>query len=172
MIYKIQRNFTIAIILFFVVTLYSCKMLSHKPTNPKGIYSRDILNDTTKYDWFALEYKWYNTNAAATDRLNQYLTPNHEFLVFGGTWCGDTKNLLPKFYKILDTLAAQPKVTLVLVDMNKQSGTDLEEQYKIEYVPTFIILKDGKEVGRVVESTKSPNLETDLAEILNPTEAH
>lgn len=172
MIYKTQRNFTVAIIFFSLVTLYSCKMLSHKTTAPKGIYNREILNDTTKYDWFALEYKWYTTNHFSTDRLNEYLTPAHEFLVFGGTWCGDTKNLLPKFYKILDTLAAPPKVTLVLVDMNKHSGTGLEKQYNIEYVPTFIILKDGKEVGRVVETIKRPDLETDLADIVNPVGAH
>ncbi|KAB2918132.1 MAG: thioredoxin family protein [Bacteroidetes bacterium] len=171
MIYKTQRKITASIIFLFIVLTYSCKMFSHN-TDPKGIHTREILNDSRKYDWFALEYKWYNTNHFATDRLNQYLTPEHEFIVFGGTWCGDTKNLLPKFYKILDTLAAPPKVTLVLVDMNKQSGTDLEEQYKIEYVPTFIILKDGKEVGRVVESTKQPDLESDLADIVNPVGAH
>ena len=52
------------------------------------------------------------------------------------------------------------------MDRDKKSGEGIEKQYKIERVPTFIVLKNGVEVGRVVESVEN-SIEADLAAIFN-----
>lgn len=138
---------------------------THKNDTPKGTYSREILNDTATCPWYAGGYSKYNPNKEAITQLEKNFGAEHEVLVFGGTWCGDTQHLLPQFYKVLDAMANPPKVKMVLVDMNKKSGEGIEDNYKISYVPTFIVLKNGKEIGRVVE-TVNESIEADLDAIL------
>lgn len=109
-------------------------------------------------------YTAYTPDNAAILRLSQKLTPGDEIVVFGGAWCSDTHNLLPKFYKTMDQLPSKPNVTLVLVDLSKKSGKGIETPYNIEYVPTFIVLRNKKEIGRIVESVNK-SIEDDLVEI-------
>ena len=66
----------------------------------------------------------------------------------------------------MDMLAdKKPDVEIIWVNREKKSKTKLEEKYKIERVPTFIILKDGIEISRVVEEVKV-SIEKDLADAL------
>ena len=57
-------------------------------------------------------------------------------------------------------------LTLIGVDRNKKTIGHLAEALKVENVPTFIVLKDGKEVGRVVEYGKTGQWDKELGEIL------
>ena len=90
-------------------------------------------------------------------------------LVFGGTWCHDTQNILPAFYKLADKSNYPPnKIYLIGVDRAKTTIQQLHTKYKITNVPTFIILNNaGKEIGRVVEYGKSGMPDKDLGAIVN-----
>ena len=85
---------------------------------------------------------------------------------FGGTWCGDTKRELPKFFKIM-ALAKIPAENIELygVDRSKESGDGIREKYNIVSVPTFILISGGKEIGRIVEYPKN-SLELDMVDLL------
>lgn len=139
-------------------------MLSH--TYSRGTHGREILNDSNTCPWYADGYAEYTPSADATTSLQNSITTENEILVFGGTWCGDTQNLLPKFYKVMDAINPAPKTTLIFVDRDKKSGEGIEKQYKIERVPTFIVLKNGVEIGRVVESVEN-SIEADLTAIFS-----
>ena len=91
-----------------------------------------------------------------------------ELLVFGGTWCDDTKDILPKFFAITDAASfPENRITLVGVDHNKKAINNLSEAMNITNVPTFIILRDGKEVGRVVEYGKTGQWDKEIGEVIN-----
>ncbi len=130
-----------------------------------GKITRKQLN-VESFPWFKINYLNYNS-AVSTDIL--YLKAYRDrltFLVFGGTWCEDTQSLLPKFYRILDEAQFPAKaVTLYGVDRNKKSLHGETEKNNIVNVPTFIVYKDGKEIGRIVETVKV-NIEVDLKEML------
>ena len=87
-----------------------------------------------------------------------------------GTWCGDSKREVPRFYNILET-AQFPldRLTLVAVSGNrdtyKQSPGGEEEGLSIHRVPTFIFYKNGQEINRIVESPVE-TLEADIAAIV------
>ena len=98
-------------------------------------------------------------------RLKEY-----KILAFMGTWCGDSKREVPHFYKILDAIDyPMDNLTMIAVDNTrdnyKKSPTGEEKGHDIIKVPTFILLKDGKEVNRIVESPKV-TLEKDLKAIV------
>lgn len=76
----------------------------------------------------------------------------------------------PHFYKILDHLGFPEKRLRVVAldnhpDRRKTSPDGAEKGWNIEYVPTFIFLKNDKEVGRIVE-TPAVSLEKDMVNIL------
>jgi thiol-disulfide isomerase/thioredoxin len=77
-------------------------------------------------------------------------------VVFLGTWCKDSRSEVPKFLKVYDR-AANVNFTLTMygVDRSKKDGQGLTEKYGVTRVPTFIFMKDGKELGRIVEFPRS-----------------
>ena len=121
---------------------------------------------TEAFPWFKKNYDSYNS-AASTDIL--YLKAYRDrvtFLVFAGTWCDDTQNLLPKFFRVLDEAQfPATAVTMYGVDRNKKTLRNEADKYLIVNVPTFLVYKDGKEVGMIVESVKK-SMEVDLKNIL------
>jgi len=91
--------------------------------------------------------------------------------VFIGTWCGDTKYLVPKFIKTWEQMGLDlDQLSLIALhnegDLYKQ-GPDGETQgLNIFRVPTFIFEKEGQEIGRIVERTVF-SLEEDMLAIAN-----
>lgn len=83
-----------------------------------------------------------------------------------GTWCGDSKEQVPRFYKILDLLRFDyNRLSLICVDRAKAApGIDLTP-LAITLVPTFIFYRDEKEIGRIVE-TPAISLEKDMLKII------
>lgn len=79
-----------------------------------------------------------------------------------GTWCGDSKEQVPRFYKILDLLKFDyDNLTLICVDRTKAApGIDMAP-LKITLVPTFIFYRNNAEIGRIVE-TPAVSLEKDM----------
>jgi thiol-disulfide isomerase/thioredoxin len=87
------------------------------------------------------------------------------FAVFG-SWCDDSLEQVPKFMKILDRLGVPgEKVHWIAVNRSKQDPEGLTAGMAVERVPTFIVFRSGREIGRIVESPKK-SLERDLKQIL------
>jgi thiol-disulfide isomerase/thioredoxin len=132
----------------------------------KGIINRDLLAKDSSFKWFRQQQEGYAPSADIVSGIKSK-AGDIQYLVFGGTWCGDTRFLLPKFYSLLDTAGiTEDHITLVGVDYSKKAIGNLAEAFNIQRVPTFIVLKDGKEVGRVVEYGTTGQWDKELSEIV------
>ncbi len=90
-----------------------------------------------------------------------------QFVVFGGTWCDDTQFVLPKFFKLQEQSGfSDSDISFFAVTRAKQTVGNITTAFKIVNVPTIIVMKDGKEVGRVVEYGKTGKWDIELAELL------
>ncbi len=125
---------------------------------------KDIENEAS-YTWFKKGVANYKPNAAAVKELAD-LWPNYRFVVFGATWCDDSKDLLPKFYKTAQqAMIDKHAIEMYAVNRDKES-LELEHRfYNISRVPTFIIMHQHREVGRIVESV-SDSVEEEIVRIL------
>jgi thiol-disulfide isomerase/thioredoxin len=75
-----------------------------------------------------------------------------EVTVVMATWCGDSKEWVPRFYKIMDNLDfAYKNLTLICVDRSKKAPATHVDDLKVELVPTFIFYRNKTELGRIVE---------------------
>ena len=68
-----------------------------------------------------------------------------EVIDFWATWCGPCKLMNP----IIDEVEKEnPDLVITRVDID--SDKEMVEKYGIQSVPTYVILKDGKEVDRII----------------------
>ncbi len=117
--------------------------------------------------WFDPTYAEYQVRASALAGAAEGLK-DVEIQVFMGTWCSDSQMQVPQFYKILDYLKfPESRLKVYAVDNHpdrrKTTPGGEATQAKIEFVPTFIFLRKGQELGRITEYPQK-SLEADMAE--------
>lgn len=152
----------------------------------KGPY---LMGPMTREAWLDFEPTLndeYHDYLPADDQVRalSYLEQDITITCVLGTWCGDSRREVPRFWKLLDEIAL-PGLELVMVGVGRTDAPEAlawqadhgvtpgyRERFGIEYVPTFIVSVDGEELGRIIE-TPTVSLEADLAEILGvrPTPA-
>ncbi len=132
----------------------------------KGILSREILTSDTSFTWFAENQKGYSPNKDALEGLKKY-ADSLQLLVFMGTWCEDSHFIVPKLYSLADAAGfSSSNITVIGVDREKKTLSHLSEALNVTKVPTIIVLRNGKEEGRVVEFGKFGLFDLDLGAIL------
>ena len=168
-----KRTVTFCLIFFFINITFAQlnTLVSDANGNQKllGQINSEGLRQAPFGDWFNTNYNTYDINQQIVQRLQPDLS-KFQIKVFLGTWCGDSKREVPRFYHILDAVNfpnAQLEVIAVdnARDTYKQSPTAEEKGLNIHRVPTFIFYKDGKEVNRIVESPVE-TLERDMLSII------
>ena len=116
----------------------------------------------TEYPLFKLRYE----NYAVTDQINLSDLDDISVVIIFGTWCHDSKREVPRMLRILDAAGLTlEKISLIGVDINKQEPNGRGEFYNLKNTPTLILLKNGKEVGRIIERPKI-SLEADLINLM------
>lgn len=132
----------------------------------KGIISREVLLEDTSFHWYAENLKGYTPNAGAVEGLIKN-KDSIQLLIFMGTWCEDSQNIIPKLFALTDAAGySQDRITLIGVDRKKNTFSHLSEAMNITNVPTIIVMKKGKETGRVIEFGKYGMFDLELKEIL------
>lgn len=134
----------------------------------EGIITKnDLINDTA-FSWYAESQRIYpKPDADAVEAFSKNKDKIY-FLVFGGTWCEDTYFILPKFYKIQEASGfPENRITVFALDHKMSTTGNLAKAMNITHTPTIVVMKDGKELGRVVEYGKTGHWEKELTEIIN-----
>jgi len=155
-------------LLIFLFTFISFAAMAQTPTAPLLVGPTDaqLLTQEATCTWFNPTYASYQPDAVTVASLKKAFPADATFMVFGGMWCSDTQNLLPKFFKTLEAAGIPKKsVTLYMLDEQKNSPDKLEKQYGVNNVPTFIVMQNGKEKGRIVESVQK-SIEADLLKLV------
>ena len=136
-----------------------------------GPITFEDLGKEPSFTWFKSGVELYKPYDNVEQYLKTYL-PDYSMVVFLGTWCDDSHYLIPRFEKVLQTINyPAAKITMYGVDRAKTTKNGDEKKYGVTLVPTIILFKDGKEVGRITETVKK-SIEEDLAEIISYPPTH
>lgn len=134
----------------------------------KGFVSDSLLRaDSASFTWFLEHEKAYVPAPKIVGSFRQQ-KDSVTFMIFMGTWCADSHYVIPRFFKIAE-LAGVPsdKMTMFALDRTKKDAAHFATNFSIAHVPTIIILKNGKEAGRVVEYGPQGRFDEALAAILD-----
>lgn len=138
-----------------------------KSGNPMlvGIISRSDLQNTEFNEWWSEEYNNYEVDVIGADQIIPF-TDNVKIKIISATWCSDSREQVPRLYKILDYLAfPENDIELFFVNRDKSGLADEVTGLSIDFVPTIIIYKNDSEAGRIVELPYE-SLELDMLSIL------
>lgn len=131
-----------------------------------GKFNKEDLQKGSYERWFTSGYENYSPDEEALETIKNNIS-DYEIIGLMGTWCPDSRREVPQFFKILDEAGYDlSNLTMIGVDRRKSTPENLEEGYNMTRVPTFIFMKDGKEVNRYVEYPQD-TMEKDIAAIVS-----
>ena len=106
-------------------------------------------------EWYSTNFEAYIPGEKEVRALKEISFKNITIEIFMGTWCGDSKREVPRFYKLLHVISFPiQQVKLIALggdSLVKQSPQHEEKKKGIFRVPTFIVYKNGVEVSRINE---------------------
>lgn len=141
-----------------------------RPPAPAPLLGHVTREQLRAYEsWKPLFVEPYVPDAAAITAIRANADGVAVLLVVA-TWCPDSKREVPRFFAIMDGAGIrESQLTMVGVDRTKKDAEGLTEKWGISRVPTFVFLRNGQEVGRVVERTPAgATLEGEIARVLAP----
>lgn len=163
-----MKHILLTFISFFALNLQAQNTSSTAEIDANGNLIGYITKENLQQnfdDWFTPRYTDYNAEEDAVSSL-QSLLNNITIKVFMGTWCDDSHEQVPVFFKILNDAKFDTKnVTMVGLDENRQTLDNLQDGFNIARVPTFIFYKNNQEIGRIVEYPNE-SIEQDMVTIL------
>lgn len=137
-----------------------------KKTYYKGKVNFDDLKSEKLFTWYG-KHADYTPNSDVVSELSDALKNyNVKMVVFLGTWCSDSHELVPRLERVLSECHyPTDEMPMYALDLEKNSLDGVAQSYNIEYVPTIILLQDGKEMGRIIETVEE-SLEKDMLRIV------
>jgi thiol-disulfide isomerase/thioredoxin len=169
------KKISFAVILFFFVCTKLSAQTSYEtlkdPKHPdvkilKGIITKYIIEKDSSFNWYASSQDIYIPDSSVVATFKK-AKDSVQFILFGGTWCDDTQYILPKFFKLQEASGVpDDAISFFGVDRDKKTLGNIADAFYITNVPTIIIMKDGKELGRVIEYGKTGYWDKELADII------
>ncbi len=130
----------------------------------KGKFTLNNIYTEPEFDWMRKGVLVYQPNSTVIGDVKRN-TANYKMIVFMGTWCDDSQNMIPKLYKVLQQADIPlENIEIYGVDRAKTTGLSIEKTYNVTLVPTIILFDNDKEIGRITESVQL-SVEWDLANI-------
>lgn len=142
---------------------------AEEPEEPKvvlvGPVSREQVEAAVP-EWVAEEVA-ASPDAGAIQALAA-VEPGAQVTVYLGTWCSDSRRELSRLWRALDEAggAVPFSIDYVGVDEKKKEPADLLASAGLRYVPTLVVSRSGREVGRIVEESPG-GVERDLLALLD-----
>jgi thiol-disulfide isomerase/thioredoxin len=135
-----------------------------------GYFNPAQLSSPPYSEWFTKGFEEYQPDQNVIGKLMEINKDDLTIQIVMGTWCPDSRREVPRFMQILDRWKfPAAKVTFIGVDNAKLSPVGDFDKLDIQRVPTFIILKNKVEAGRIIENPVT-SLEQDMLNILTRNE--
>jgi len=159
------------ILILFVLIAVSCHSTYQLHTETyKGkpiLVGKATMTDLEKKpynEWFDANYRDYRPDNKTVENLKS-LVNDYDFRIILGTWCGDSQEQVPALFKVLDETGYKKQPELYCVPRDYKSYQPAIDNGVIR-VPTIIVLKKGKEAGRIIEYPMQ-SIEEDLYQIMS-----
>jgi thiol-disulfide isomerase/thioredoxin len=131
---------------------------------PLGVLTRQQILSGAKV--FNYNYVEYAPGSDAVEAIYNVKQPV-QIKVFFGDWCKDSKVVVPAFIKTMEFADnTNIEVTYINLTPDKTQPQQQLQGWNVNKLPTFIVLSNETEIGRIVATPKN-RIETDLAEILS-----
>lgn len=139
-------------------TAEGVKVLKGKPT------LQTFMSDSA-FRWFYTGVNRYQPNTAAAVDFLKAKREKFNITVIIGTWDATSQEAFPKLTKVL-LQASYPAETMEIFCVDQHNEAGVTVPYKFKKIPTVVVSRNGKEVGRIVGDPTASNYETELSKIV------
>ena len=161
---NVMKNMTIILIIGILVASCSSTVAVKQKVVITGKYSWE--NWKVASEWKNFDAEQFVADEFLVSEISELSKVNNiKYLLFAGSWCGDSESEVPKIMKLIDKATLNDKIEIWGLDRDKKEPNNTQLPYSILKVPTLIILKNSQEIGRIIEFPKS-SWDIDLYEIL------
>lgn len=82
---------------------------------------------------------------------------------FYATWCGPCKSIAPKIVELSEKYAGRVVIGKIDIDENPKTA----DRFDVDSIPTLLLLKNGKEIDRIVGSVPMSTIEKAIERAFN-----
>lgn len=158
-----MRTFFAALLSLIIVIAVSACANNHVEQANMMIGEVDQQHIIRKHKSFKQGYQAFRLSEAEIAEIKSWPSDLH-IEVYFGTWCHDSVREVPKFLKMIShspTLSNR----LIALDFKKSEPNGSAKSRDVKYTPTFIVYRDKKEIGRIIERP-AVSLTTDISVML------
>lgn len=103
----------------------------------------------------------------AASRALRAVAPGAEVIVYLGTWCSDSRREVTRLWHAFDDAGGPLPFTVhwIGVDRDKEEPAALLRGVELRRVPTLVVRRAGREIGRIVEAAPR-GVERELLDLL------
>lgn len=83
------------------------------------------------------------------EEVASYVKKGNHVFFFTADWCGDCRFIKPKMPEIENDFSDWS-----FVEIDRDAYIDLAAEWNIFGIPSFVVIKDGKELGRLVNKDR------------------
>ncbi|MGM9902371.1 thioredoxin [Enterococcus sp. 10A9_DIV0425] len=83
------------------------------------------------------------------EEVASYVEKGNHVFFFTADWCGDCRFIKPKMPEIENDFSDWS-----FVEIDRDAYIDLTAEWNIFGIPSFVVIKDGKELGRLVNKDR------------------
>ncbi len=148
--------------LIFILTLWTWVYGQSVQSEQIGSWSRKGFQEIQPWK---LTGRLSGKEAKALKRITPEAWAGKELIVVIGFWCSDSEDWIPVFLNGLEKFP-EVKVQFQALDRKKGGGEAWKNPFNITLLPTFIVLENELEKGRIEETPASGILWKDLGELL------
>jgi hypothetical protein len=165
-----MKKISCSISLLIISICSFAQTVASKPDILYGAIKENDLRAAPYGSWFVANYTSYEPHAATIKDLQKINTKGIQIEIYLGTWCGDSRREVPRFFRVLHDLSFDEKNIKMIAlggsdSLYKRSPKHEEAGKGIFRVPVFIVYKNGVEINRINEFPVH-SLEKDLFAIL------
>ena len=129
-----------------------------------SIDADDIL---AQYPKFRASHEQYQPTPADLQAMAE-IPDDIDIEVYFGTWCHDSQRELGRFIKLLQQSGRSvARVSYRGLTTSKRDQSGRAAQLGVRYTPTFVVFRNGRELGRIVESPRT-SLARDIRALVSP----
>ncbi len=138
----------------------------------KGFITKAQLSEDPDFAWYGETLKYFKPNKEAVAIIAEKAY-DYQVLLFLGTWCHDSHQIVPKYLATLEAAEfPDHRMVIIALDRQKNGHGNLHRPLNIVNVPTIMVMKDGLEVGRIVEFGNGERADVQLAALFKNSAAN
>lgn len=150
-------------IFFILLGVCAPNVIQAQSADWLGPVSKEYILSTDRI--YEIYIKRYEPDKEAVEYLSTF-RDSVQLVIFIGSWCRESKKYIPGLMKTLELAESDFISTKYIgVDAKKKVPQKFLKEFDIKYIPTVVVLKGNKELGRIEEKPLEL-IETDLIQIL------